>query len=58
MVLKKTVFIWYEVEITLFQNINSKGMPHIWLIKLEKKQIRINNVHLKKFTNMNLLLTY
>ena len=55
MVLKKTVFIWYQVEITL---------NHIWLDapymihKTGIKQIKINNGHLKKFTKMNLSFTY
>ena len=57
MVLKETVLIWYEVEITLFQNINSKGIHHM-IHKTGIKQIRINNVHLKKFTKMNLSLTH
>ena len=49
MVLKRygmiTVLIWYEVEITLFQNINSKGMNHL-IHKTGIKQIRINTAHL------------
>ena len=57
MVLKETVLIWYEAEITLFQNINSKGMHHM-IHKTGMKQIQINNVHLKKFAKMNLSLTH
>ena len=49
MVLKRygmiTVLIWYELEITLFQNINSKGMHHL-IHKTGIKQIRINTAHL------------
>ena len=56
MVLKETVLIWYEAEIT-FQNINSKGMHHM-IYKTGIKQIRINNVYLKKFTKMHLSLTH
>ena len=52
MVLKETAMICYEAEITLFQNINSKGMHYI-IHKTGIKQIRINNVYLKKFTKMN-----
>ena len=43
MVLKETVLIWYEVEITLFQNINSKEI-HYMIYKTGIKQIRINSV--------------
>ena len=57
MVLKETILIWYEVEITLFQNISSKGMHHK-IPKTGIKQIRINNVHLKIITKMNLSLTH
>ena len=57
MVLKETVLIWNEVEINLFQNIDSKGMHHR-IPKTGIKQIRINNVHLKKITKMNLSLTH
>ena len=57
MVLKETVLIWYEAEIALFQNINSKGM-HYMIHKTGIKQIRTNNVYLKRFTKMNLSLTH
>ena len=57
MVLKETVLTWCEVEITLFQNINSKGMHHM-IHKTGTKLIRINNVYLEIFTKMNLSLIH